>query len=77
MNHLLPSSVSLRLLYYGSFAILCQITLIFLLIVSTDPSVSPQVICHEYAPYLEYVLMDLALLLGGALLIDYVILRDT
>ena len=69
-------SLSYRLLVYGIYAVLCQTVALFLLILSADSSISLSVIAHRYLPLFEYPLMSLALLLSGALLIDYTILTQ-
>ena len=68
------SSLSYRLLCYGTYAVLCQLVLLTLWILSTDPSVCPEVVAHRFVPLLEYPIMSIALLLSGALLIDYAML---
>lgn len=61
------------LLHYGFFAVLCQSVMILFCILCEDSSVSDEVLRYRYVPYLEYPLMSLSILIGGALLIDWVI----
>lgn len=77
MNSVFPSPPARLLLHYGSFAVLCQSALLLLWIRSTDPSVTAEVLRHRFLPLLEYPLMSIALLLGGALLIDWVLWKET
>ena len=74
MHISLPSSLSFRLLHYGSFAVLCQLVALSFLILTAEPSVTLPVLAHKFVPLLEYPLMSLSLLLSGALLIDYALL---
>ena len=76
MHIRLPSSLSYRLLHYGIYAALCQLVLLSLWVLVSDPSVSPDVIAHRFIPLLEYPIMSVTLLLSGALLIDYAMLSQ-
>ena len=60
---------------YGFFAVLCQSVMILLCVICEDANVSREVLRHTYLPYLEYPLMSLTLIIGGALLLDWAILR--
>ena len=70
-----PSKYSLYLLIFGCFAALCQLLFIILHMDISHPTASPSVLLHTYAHFIEYPLASLSLSIGGALLIDYVILR--
>ena len=58
------------LLCHGLYAVLCQSALLFTFVSFFAPSLPPDVLLHRYAPFLEYPLMSLLLVLGGALLIQ-------
>lgn len=58
-------------LHYGFFAVMCQSAMILLCVLCEDPSVETALLRYRYLPYLEYPLMSLTLLIGGALLIDW------
>ncbi len=60
-------------LVFGLFAILCQLCFLYLWISIESPTVSADVLAHTFAPLLEYPLMSLTLLLGGTLLIEYIL----
>ncbi len=66
------SKLSLSIMIYGFFAVLCQLFLILLQVLAEDPSVSHGVLTHRYLPYLEYPLMSVTLLLCGAYLLEYI-----
>ena len=63
---------ALLLLHFGTYAVLCQLTGILLLVCLSPDTVSTEVLRHTVTPYLEYPLMSLALILGGSLLLDWV-----
>ncbi|MBQ8331813.1 MAG: hypothetical protein IJX94_04880 [Clostridia bacterium] len=60
-------------LIYGLYAILFQLSILFLFMLTEQSTVSADVLLHIYLPLLEYPLMSLTLLLGGCLLIDYIL----
>ena len=64
--------ISRLLLSFGTYAVLCQITFIFLYVRTAPDSLSPDVLRHTVLPWLEYPLTALVLVLGGALLLDWV-----
>ena len=66
------SRPSLLCLTFGTYAVLCQVSMILLFALAVPENVASDVLRHWILPWLEYPLMSLALLLGGALLIDYV-----
>ena len=72
----IPSKYSLYMMVFGVFSVLCQLLFIVLHIDISHPTASPSVLLHAYANYIEYPLASLSLSIGGALLIDYVILRS-
>ena len=71
----IPCKISFLLILFGSFAVLCQLIFIVLHIDIFHPLASPSVLLHSYAHVIQYPLASLALAIGGALLIDYVLLR--
>ena len=74
-NSFFPCSLSLRFFTYGLFAVLCQVVFLALSIILALSSHSHEFVKYIYAPYLEYPLSSLALVFGGALLLDYLHLR--
>ena len=70
-----PCKISFYLLLFGIFAVLCQLVLIILHMNFFHPTASPSVLLHTYAHFLQYPLASLTLSIGGALLIDYSLLR--
>ena len=67
------NSYAFSLLKYGLFAVLCQLSILFIWIESMSSSLSGDILYHRYASYLEYPLASILLLLGGSLFITYVI----
>ena len=63
--------LSFLCLLFGTYAVLCQITMIFLYAITIPITVSTDVICHTVLPWLEYPLMSLFLILVGATLLNY------
>ena len=61
---------SLLLLTYGFFSVLCQVVAILFSVLEFSAKISAQALCLRFAPHLEYPLMSLTLLLGGALLLE-------
>lgn len=66
------SRPSLLLLSYGLFAVLAELLFILLYIDLQSAILPPSLIAHLCAPWLEYPLCSLALLTGGAYLIEYI-----
>ncbi len=64
--------LSYRLLFLGTYAVLCQLTLILLYVCVMPDDISHDVLRHTVLPWLEYPLMSLALILGGATLLNWV-----
>ena len=58
------------ILIYGFFAVLCQLTFLYLFCVDAAPTTSADVLRHVYIPLLEYPFLSILLLLGGTRLID-------
>ncbi|MBE6667216.1 MAG: hypothetical protein E7607_02765 [Ruminococcaceae bacterium] len=71
----IPCKISFCLLLFGIFTVLCQLVMILLHIDFVHPTASPSVLLHTYANFIQFPLASLALTVGGALLIDYVLLR--
>ena len=59
------SPPSKQLLIYGFFAVLCQLTFLYLFCLDTSVGTSADVLRHVYIP-----LLSLLLLIGGTRLID-------
>ena len=70
------STPSQLILLFGLFSVLSQLAFLLLWALIEAPTVSADVLAHTFVPLLEYPLMSLTLLLGGTLLIEY-ILRKT
>ena len=64
------SPPSKQLLIYGFFAVLCQLTFLYLFCLDTSVGTSADVLRHVYIPLLEYPFLSLLLLIGGTRLID-------
>ena len=63
--------LSSLLLLFGTYAVLCQTVMILLFVCTAPSSLSLDVVRHTVIPWLEYPLMSLVLLFGGAVLIRY------
>ncbi len=55
---------------FGTYAVLCQIVFILLYVCTAPKSLSTDVLRHTVLPWLEYPLTSLALVFGGACLLD-------
>ena len=73
---LLPSHTSLRLLCYGLYAILCQLTLILLHTNVYAASIEGAHLATRFFPMAEHALMSLAILAIGVYLIERVKLEN-
>ncbi len=60
------------LLFYGIFAVLTQLTFILLHIEIQSANLSPALLSHYYAPWLEYPLCSLSLVFGGSYLFEWI-----
>ena len=69
-----PCSLSLRLLTYGLFAVICQIFFLLMFMDHLNPDASATYLIYTYADHLEYPLASAALVVGGSWLIDKAIL---
>ncbi len=76
LSSTIPCSVSSGIMLYGSFAILCQLVFMALHISILLGSHSMGFVSYTYIPYFEYPILSLALIFGGAWLIDYVTLKS-
>ena len=65
------SRPSLLCLILGTYTVLCQLSMILLYASTTPDTVSTDVLRHIIIPWLEYPLMSLALVIGGAALLNY------
>ena len=72
----IPCSLSQIILIYGLFAILCQLSFLYLSASIFLSANSAEMLGYIYIPYLEYPILSLAIVIGGGLLIDYVYLHD-
>ena len=68
------SSFPACFLTYGSFASLCHATAV-LLTARLSNILSGEVLFHRYFPMLEYSLMSFILTLGGAILLEYALIK--
>ncbi len=59
------------LLIYGLFAVLCQVAFLFVWVESKSILLTADILSHRYASFLEYPLMSILLLFGGALLFQH------
>jgi len=66
------SRFSLLLLRHGLFAVLVQISLMLVYIDFSATTFPPDLLSHHFAPWLEYPLTAIALLLGGAYFIEWI-----
>ena len=69
------SRASWRLLFYGLFAVLCQLSLILLHTIFHAEHVSGALLALRFAPMLEHSLMSLTILAVGVYLIERTILE--
>lgn len=67
---------SKMLLMYVFYAVLCQLTLLMLLMLCEASGTPASLLFHRYFYLLEYPLTCLVLLIGGALLWEYILLND-
>ena len=66
------SRSSRLLLRYGLFAVLSQLSLMLVYIDVASATFPPSLLSYRFAPWLEYPLTTIALLLGGAYLIEWI-----
>ena len=71
----IPCSISLKFLHYGLFAVLCQLIFMMLSIDLSLASHSMELVRYTYVPYLEYPIVSVTLIIGGAFLIDYITIK--
>ena len=64
------SPLAKKCLIYGFFAVICNLTFIFFL--AFNDSAPPYILVHKFAHLLEYPIMTVAILVGGALILDYI-----
>jgi len=72
----IPGKISLNIIIYGLFAVLCQLIFMILHINILLSSYTPGYIMYTYVPNFESPLMSIAIIIGGAFLIDYTIIRS-
>ena len=60
------------LLLHGLFAVICQMAFLYLYINLQAELLPRALLSHLFAPWLEYPLCSLALLFGGAYLLEWV-----
>ncbi len=63
------NKIQFQLLIYGSYAILCQLSFLFLLVGTQSERLNSDILYHRYFPFLEYPLSSILILLGGVLLL--------
>lgn len=66
------SRFSLLFMRYGFFAVLAQLSLMLVYIDCASVTLPPDLLFHHFAPWLEYPLTAIALLLGGAYFIEWI-----
>lgn len=71
-----PCSLSKSFMSYGLFSVFSQLVFIILNVNIMLGQTSSEVVTYINLPYLEYPLASLALVIGGALLFDYVTMKD-
>ncbi len=64
------SPLAQKCLIYGFFAVICNLTFIFFL--AFNDSAPSYILVHKFAHMLEYPIMTVAILMGGALILDYI-----
>ena len=72
----IPCSLSKKFISYGLFAVLSQLIFIALNVGIILPERGIDIVTYIYLPYLEYPLVSLALVIGGALLFDYINIKN-
>lgn len=75
-NISIPCPLSRQLFIYGFFSVLCQLAFLYL---SADIFLSENsrtMLEYIYVPYIEYPILSIAIIIGGGLLIDYIVLHD-
>lgn len=68
---------SQKLWLYGFYVLLCQMVFILLFFLDDARTLSYTTLLHTYLPIWESPLMSFTLLIGGALLYDYIVLTET
>lgn len=71
----IPCPVSKQILLYGFFAVFCQLVFMVLNINLLLTSHSMDFVRYTYIPYLEYPIVSVALIIGGAFIVDYVTIK--
>lgn len=66
---ILYSALSKKCLIYGFFAVICNLSAILFLVKCDDAPA--YILAHRFAPFLEYPLMSIAILIAGAMIMDY------
>ena len=65
---MIRSSLAKKCLVYGLFAVICNLVgILFLTKISSSPA---YILSHKFAPFLEYPLMTVVILVAGAMLFD-------
>lgn len=72
----IPCRLSLIFMIYGSFAVFSQLIFMILHINILMSSHNFEMVKYICVPYLEYPLISIVLVLGGALLFDYIKLKE-
>ena len=72
----IPCKLSGKIFIYGFFTVLCQLSFLYLSANIFLSENSPQMLRYIYIPYLEYPLACVAIIIGGALLVDWIFIRD-
>ena len=75
-NVIIPCPLSRQIFIYGLFAILSQLTFLYLSASIFLYDHSRVMLGYIYTPYLEYPILSIAILLGGCLIIDSIFLYD-
>ena len=65
---MLYSALSKKCLIYGFFAVICNLSALLFLVKCDDAPA--YILAHKFAPFLEYPLMTVAILVAGAMLFD-------
>lgn len=70
-----PSRISAKILIYGFYAVLCQLLIMLLKLSVLLTEYEPSIIYNFILPEFEYPLINIALIISGAYLIDALMIR--
>ena len=65
---ILYSALSQKCLIYGFFAVICNLSAILFSVKCDDAPA--YILAHRFAPFLEYPIMSITILIAGAMIMD-------